>query len=215
MPVHAAPIFRCLLSQSKIRTLRVFCGAVVFVDQSGESVAALDFSAARVAGPRLSPAGGVSVPRFSAPLKPLKHRMPPTSTREFFSLADHRLRRLDEVAGIHKRPTMAPAKHRQPDARNHHRSKDTVALPSIRAGARHQTDVVFPPKRDSDPLCRASRKGRSSQAAGGGAYRLGFAPARSTPSERPDESVEPMRAPAGLPGRRCDLTVGFKALQRH
>jgi hypothetical protein len=26
--------------------------------------------------------------------------------------------------------------------------------------APHQTDVVFPPKRDSDQLCRASKKGR-------------------------------------------------------
>jgi hypothetical protein len=42
------------------------------------------------------------------------------------------------------------SKHRQPDARHHHRSKDAARAHQSAPRAPPQTDVVFPPKRDSD-----------------------------------------------------------------
>src|SRR5712692_4989524 len=60
----------------------------------------------------------------------------------------------------------------------------------------------------------ASNKGRQQFNRRAEGYRLGFAPTRSTRSERPDESVEPMRAPAGLPVWRdrfqCFASTGLR-----
>ena len=58
--------------------------------------------------------------------------------------------------------------------------------------------VAFPPKRDSDPLCRASKNGRQQSIAGGGEYPPRLARRRDRHGQGvPTSSVEPMRALSG------------------
>ncbi len=62
--------------------------------------------------------------------------------------------------------------------------------------------VVFPPKRDSDRLCRAPKNGRQRSIAGGGEYRLGWrvdaidTPSGNGPETPPVENGRRKRAPA-------------------
>ena len=62
--------------------------------------------------------------------------------------------------------------------------------------------VVFPPKRDSDPLRRASKKGRQQSVRGGGEYRLGFGA----------DAIDTLRASRGA--GRADVSASSPARSR-
>lgn len=70
--------------------------------------------------------------------------------------------------------------------------------------------VAFPPKRDSDPLCRASKNGRQRSIAGGGEYRLGWC-ADAIDTGRASRRVGRADASSSWPARCLGQVSVFRA----